>query len=800
MIKTDIRRDLLEQLSQRAELEGRSINDLLAALLNGTASSTVYIAAIREREEQLRSLFDQATVGIALLNLDGTPAQLNPKVISFLGYQPDEMGGFTFRTVTHPDDMNASADTYIRLLSGEASSITTSKRYLCKDGRMKWARTTISLYRDFDNQPRHFMVVIEDIDELKQTEASLRANEQLLKTILELLPVAVTISRVDDQTVLYANSQAAAQIADTTPDALIGTVPRNVYVRARDREALITKIRETGAVYDYEAYVVRPDGSYGWRLINVRLIEFEGQPALLSGFLDITNRKIVEQSLRESEAIFGGVISSAMDAVIAIEEDETITIFNRAAELIFKCPAGEALGKPLSRFIPEQFRRIHSHHIQHFGTTGATSRSMRSLNELQALRADGTIFPIEATISQVTLNDRKLYTVILRDISERKRVEQAVRENEARFSGIVNSAMDAVISLNAEQNIIVFNHAAEAMFGVQAAEVIGKPLSRFIPELYRDVHQQHIQNFGRTGVTLRSMHSLNMLNALRANGEEFPIEATISQMDLDREKIYTVILRDITERRRIEALTLENEKTRLALEKERELLALKGRFISTVSHEFRTPLAMMITSSDLLERYADRMTPERKEEAIHNIRKQGRELVSLMNDVLVYNKATAGHVEFHPATIPLETLIATVREEVQPLCNPDRHRLVVENPDSVDTLWADADLLKRVLINLLSNAIKYSPDGGEIRLLILREPTRTIFRIIDQGIGIPAHDQPHLFEPFHRAANVVDISGTGLGLSIVKEFVDVHSGEITVESAEGKGTTFTVALPNRPAG
>jgi signal transduction histidine kinase len=170
-------------------------------------------------------------------------------------------------------------------------------------------------------------------------------------------------------------------------------------------------------------------------------------------------------------------------------------------------------------------------------------------------------------------------------------------------------------------------------------------------------------------------------------------------------------------------------------------------------------------------------------------------MVLLMNDVLVFNKATAGKLQFRPGEINLKTLLQSILEQLQPTYDPELHRIVIENEEQVGTLWGDEELLKRVFINLLSNAIKYSPQGGDVRFMVQRHGSEVIFRVSDQGIGIPLADQEHLFEPFHRAANTGDIHGTGLGLSIVREFVRVHGGNAIVESQEGKGTTVTVSLP-----
>ena len=382
---------------------------------------------------------------------------------------------------------------------------------------------------------------------------------------------------------------------------------------------------------------------------------------------------------------------------------------------------------------------------------------------------------------------------------ELAQTDTSTRESEAHFRGIIDSAMDAIVSIAEDGRIIIFNRAAEAMFGCPAEDALGKPLARFLPERYREQHTNHVHHFGETGVTMRSMHSLNELSAVRASGEEFPIEATISQATVGGRKLYSVILRDITERKQnVERLEQEAEKLRRALEREQELVELRGRFITTVSHEFRTPLAMIMSSSEMLERYADRLSEHRKEECLNTIRIQAAELASLMSDVLIFNKATTGSIQFKPKRVDIAILLDAIMMDVQPIYNPNVHRIVIENPQPVSSVWADEDLLKRMVINLLDNAIKYSPDGGEVRLTLYQQDSTVCFQIADQGIGIPAEDQPRMFETFHRADNARNIGGTGLGLSIVREFVRIHDGHIHAESVEGSGTTVSFTLPMLP--
>lgn len=256
-----------------------------------------------------------------------------------------------------------------------------------------------------------------------------------------------------------------------------------------------------------------------------------------------------------------GIVASAMDGIITVNDRQEVILFNPAAERMFGIPAAEAIGQPITRFMPERFRATHTEHIRRFAITGVTSRQMGSLGAISGLRANGQEFPIEASISQVEVGDERLATVILRDITERKAAEDALIESRRRMEGIVESAMDAMITVDEDQRVVLFNPAAERMFGVQAVDAIGAPIVQFIPQRFREGHAEHIRRFKETGVTNRRMGALGTVSGLRANGEEFPVEASISQVEIGGAKIATVILRDIAERK-------VNEEARLLLARE----------------------------------------------------------------------------------------------------------------------------------------------------------------------------------------------------------------------------------------
>ena len=396
-----------------------------------------------------------------------------------------------------------------------------------------------------------------DRSEQEKAEAVLRESQaQLTGTIRSATDAIITVD--SEQRIVLFNTTAEKMFGCPAKDALGQPIERFVPQRFRaQHSAHIRRFGETGVTN-------RAMGALGalWGLrangeefpieASISQIESGGKRLFTVIIRDITDRKRTEEALRESQDRMTGIIASATDSIITVDSQQRIVLFNAAAEKMFRCAAAEAVGRSIDRFIPERFRSAHAAHIRQFGETGVTNRAMGALGALWAVRADGEEFQIEASISQVESGGKKLFTVILRDVTERKQAEAALRESQDRLTGILGSAMDAIITVDRQQCIVLFNAAAEQMFRCPAAEALGQSIERFIPQRFRAEHAKHIQRFGKTGVTNRAMGTLGALWGVRADGEEFQIEASISQVESGGKKLFTVILRDVTERKQAE--------------------------------------------------------------------------------------------------------------------------------------------------------------------------------------------------------------------------------------------------------
>ena len=269
---------------------------------------------------------------------------------------------------------------------------------------------------------------------------------------------------------------------------------------------------------------------------------------------------------------------------------------------------------------------------------------------------------------------------------------------------------------------------------------------------------------------------------------------------LERQQLFLDLDRRVEQRtaqlkKANEELQAKDSELRNALMAEKRLNQLKSQIITTVSHEYRTPLAVISSSAGLLHQYRQRLDEQKQLKHLKRIQQSVQHMNTLISDVMFISQAELEKVKFDAQPLNILAFFDEIADEFRLTLN-DNCSIELTTDGEWGQFWADAKLLRQILTNLLSNAIKYSPSGGTISVILAREDNDLVFQICDEGIGIPAEDQPYLFESFNRATNVGTIPGTGLGLSIVKKAVEQHKGQITVESQIGAGTSFTVRLPN----
>lgn len=395
---------------------------------------------------------------------------------------------------------------------------------------------------------------------------------------------------------------------------------------------------------------------------------------------------------------------------------------------------------------------------------------------------------------------------------------------EERFESIFNHANEGILIAHADGVIQVVNPRCSSMFGYTGKELIGQRIEVLVPSNVRGRHEGHRRSY-HDNPHARPMGKNMVLEGLRKDGSTFPVEISLSHYQEDGVSNVIAFIIDVTERKlqdqRIQEaydalqamnnslerkvldrtmvleealvnLEMSKEDLSKALQKERELNELKSRFVSTASHEFRTPLSTILSSIALVEQYGLKEDWEKQVKHVNRIRHSVRGLTEILEDILSLSKLEEGKIEVQWIDINIKELVADLIEELQTILKSGQTlRFHFEGEEH----WVgDPRILRNTIMNLLSNAIKFSPESKPIMVSAYRLGDSVRIVVKDNGLGIPPSELQHLFQRFHRASNAINIPGTGLGLSIVKRCVELMNGEIHVESELEKGTQFTIVL------
>lgn len=533
------------------------------------------------------------------------------------------------------------------------------------------------------------------------------------------------------------------------------------------------------------------------------------------------------------------IVEHAVDGIITISDRGLILAVNDSMCRLFGYERAEMIGQNVNMLMPEPYHSQHDAYLDRYKKTGQR-HVIGQGREVVAKRKNGSFFPIFLSVTEAEQDGQRVFAGIIHDISSRKLAETAYRETDNMLHTILDTAVDGIIIIDSSGRIDMINPAACVLFGYESHEVIGRNIRVLMPEPDSSAHDGYMHRYQTTGER-RIIGIGREVKGLRKDGSTFPFTLGVSELRLRDKVLYVGIIHDLTNiaeaRQRLQnyaeelkqanenleaevskrtvqleeanqllvsanaAMTLEVELRRKAeqeaihlLEKEKELNELKSRFVSMASHEFRTPLAGILTSLSLLARYEG---PEHAEKRIRHmgiIRSSVHNLTSILNDFLSLEKLESGRVELHTEVFPINTLAQEILAEMEGGLK-NGQTIEVKLCEGVDRVKADRHLLRNILINLISNAIKYSPEGRPIELKFCAEGQFLKVDVVDQGMGIPEKDQQHMFDRLFRASNVTNIQGTGLGLNIVKRYLDLHQGTINFVSREGHGSTFTFTIP-----
>ncbi len=544
---------------------------------------------------------------------------------------------------------------------------------------------------------------------------------------------------------------------------------------------------------------------------------------------------MAEQAETHGLISFDALFKNATIGILVTDAHGKIVLANPFLLTQFGYAEEELVGQLVEKLIPARFGHRHVGHREKFHTQ-PRSRPMGAGLELFGLKKDGVEIAVEVSLGAYKSNSADYVIAFVSDISYRKESENELKRLNAELemkvaerteslsetvkklgeqmkevqakdselqrvngflSSIWNHAEAIIIATDSEGVIKLFNPTAQKQLGYMAEEVVNRhSLTLFHDhdevaeraKLFSSQLKQDVQPGFDTIVAKARQNLPSELEwqYLGKDGNRFPVTLTVSALRDGDGLIsgYLGIAIDISERKQA-----ENE-LRLALEKERELNELKSRFVSLASHEFRTPLSTILSSTFLVSRYKKAEEQEQREKHTQRIVSSVNMLTDILNDFLSVGKIEEGKIQVRYADFDVKQHINNIVAEMQGLRKAQQ--LVEYQHEGDVQLSLDPALLKHIVMNLLSNAIKFSPPGTLIQVNTRRAGQQFSLKIRDRGAGISKDDQQHLFERFFRGSNADDVQGTGLGLHIVAKYAELMNGSITCDSEPGKGTTFTV--------
>jgi PAS domain S-box-containing protein len=719
------------------------------------------------------------------------------------------------------------------MLANQRQSYSMEKRYIHKDSHLVWVKLTVSLVRDQVGTPKYFITVVEDISLRKQAEKQLREMAQFLgETHNPILRLRA------DGLLLYANDNSLWLLEEWKSN--IGNYAPEIW-RKWAAETLATSSVRRFEIEDYAQV---------WTFLVV--------PSYEESYVTFYGQNITEErNLARKNARLATLVDFSNDAIIGKTLDGIITSWNKGAEKIYGYLEPEVLGKSVSLLtapgyeddIKQVLEKIEaSEYVENYET-------IRKRKDGELIHIALSVSPVFDQSGQVVAASAISQDITERYKSQEElhryaeRLAAINRLDRVISSGIgINQIYDNFVKelhtlFNMDRTAIVLLNEIGNQWQIVRQWTSYNPLIvqgnwfpvqgsviEWLVEHRTLFFEREVGEKGdwpetailkREGIRSRWLFPLiieeKVIGLLSvgflqpdalSEKDQTILETIVDQLAIavqnsrlyEQLKLYSVELEQRVLQRtadleeEIARRELVEEELRNLLEKEKEVGKLKSRFISMTSHEFRTPLSIILSYSEMLEYYSEQWTQEKRKNALHDIQGQVQHLTTMLDDILTVGKAESGTMEFNPAPHNLINICEGVLNEIthSERVMPEIHFVNNFEPDIV---LLDEKLIKHILINLLTNAIKYSEKGSPIYFSLSSQIDKIVIEVKDLGIGIPEEDQTHIFETFHRATNVLTIPGTGLGLAIVKKSVELHDGEINFSSKLGQGSTFTVTLP-----
>ncbi|AAM06772.1 PAS domain S-box protein [Methanosarcina acetivorans] len=653
-------------------------------------------------------------------------------------------------------------------------------RFFEKTNKMKATRCGAD---DFIHKPINRFELktrIKSLIRIKKNYEALQESENRYKQLFNNSPAVTLLIDPVDYLIADANEPACAYYGYTYAEMTAKKITDiSIYSRERNRKISQQVFSEKKGHF-YSCHKLA-SGEIRHVEMYINTINIRGRELFFTNVYDVTASKKIERELTESEEKFKQVVELSIDGIIIGANSGKIVDCNEAACRIFGYGKEEMLELNVDNILREDFMQS----IPEIITTGkavSENKTIESINK----RKDGTFFTAEIATRTFKLGDEDRLIVYVRDITERKKAERDLKSSEENFRALVNNTLDGIIILNFEGEVIAANAAVGKMFNVELEKITGTNIAKYLaPESVPVAIRDQINVLNNQG------GYLSVYKAISSMGEHFWIEGLGTKIIYQNQPANIVVIRDITVRKKAEE-ALINAKTAAEVANR-----TKSEFLTNMSHELKTPLNSIIGFSDLLKEEIAGPLNEKQSRYVQFISSSGKNLLEIINDILDLSKAESGEEDLNVEKFSVDESINKVISVVLP--QAQEKNIILNYQSENRTLWITADegKFRQIMENLLSNAIKFTPAGGSIDVTLKQEGLLVTIEVKDTGIGIPEDSFEKIFKPFIQIDSSLsrNFEGTGLGLTLVKKYVEMHGGNIYVESKIGEGSSFRFELP-----
>ncbi len=731
--------------------------------------------ALRESESRFQTIFRDLRIGMVTINLDGTFRDTNRAFQQFIGRSADELVGTPAADVCHSDVRESVRSEIRKLIETRGSKpIHMEYRFVHANGTLKWGQVSATAFTDASGKANYLIAMIENITERKQIERRVEESESLYRHLFESATDGYLLLA---HQIVDCNNQAA-EILGYSREELIGMNPYDaspVYQPNGEPSAVAAKelIKRAmeGRPQRFFWKHKRKDGELVDAEIMMKQITVRGEKLLLAGMRDITERLQQEREIRENLIKIDTLINSAVDGIIAFDEEGRIEIFNPAAAQIFEHSEEEALGSDFFHLIAEQEAIAFKANLLDKNRPHRTTVGLSNEELIGIRRRSGQLFPLALAVNPMLIEKELKFVAIARDITSRKLSEQRIVENESKLKAILDSAAEGIVVIDDAGCILNFNRAAERIFGARLAKRKCNSILEFVPSLDLE--------------SLTSKHGSSSFETkgLRRDEGEFPIQVSHSTVAFNDKVHITLIIRD---------KTFENEQRDKMIESDKYVSI--GTLAAGIAHEFKNYLAGIIGHASFARDYLDDDDGTKNaREAFDQIIEIGEKANEVAVSLLTYSRKSNDGLEL----VNLNDLILATLKFGRSELRGDNIE-IVEKLDAVQRVRANANQLQQVIFNLMLNARHAMPGSGVMTIITRDDGDFVEMRVGDTGVGIEPSDLKRIFDPFFSTKGVwggSKIQGTGLGLSICRNILTRFGADISVKSRVGVGTTFTIRIP-----